>query len=181
MQAARDHENAQGESSGTGRELTLRALRIEDIPQMVQLAVEGLPQLPNYRMITPVPERIEYLLRNNIQNAASTQIWVMCDAHTVIQGGGGGWCVPNLLSYDMVADDIFMWIRPEYRTFKSSALLIRTYLDWAKARGAKLIRASHTGGSWPKGSKEEKMFSLLLQKFGFKEGGTIFHYSADVD
>jgi hypothetical protein len=60
-----------------------------------------------------------------------------------------------------------MWIEPEYRTYRSASMLVGVYVDWAKARGAKLIRASHTGGSFPKDTKEGKLYDAFLKATRF--------------
>lgn len=160
------------------KELTLREYQMRDVPRIVEIICNAMPQLPNYKMITPEPKRIQYVLENNIANGSAFACWVMCDSHDRVQGGGGGWCVMNLMSYDMVADDIFMWIEPEYRSLPAVFRLVHTYVDWAKARGAKLIRASHTGGSFKKGSKDAELYDKLLKRLGFDEVGSVYHYSA---
>ena len=135
----------------------------------------AIPQLPNYKMVTPNRERIRYVLTHHIDNGTAFGGWVLCDSYDVPQGIGAGWCVANILSLDLTADDIFMWVEPEYRTYRNVAKLVHTYLEWAKARGAKLIRASHTGGSFPKGSKEARLYHALLTRFGFNEVGSVYH------
>ena len=157
--------------------LELRMYQSRDIERMVDMIEKAIPHLPNYRMITPNRERIKYVLTHNVQNANAFAAWVLCDSNDEVHGGGGAWCVASLMSLDMVADDIFMWVEPEYRSYKNAAMLVNVYVDWAKARGAKLIRASHSGGSFPKDSKEGKLYDMLLRKLGFKEVGSIYHYS----
>jgi GNAT superfamily N-acetyltransferase len=160
---------------GMTKDLILREYQTRDIPRVIDLIVNAIPQLPNYKMIKPDKGRIEYVLVHNIDNASSFAGWVLCDSHDIPQGMGGGWCVRNLMSLDYVADDIFMWVEPEYRNLNNVRLLITTYVEWAKARGAKLIRASHTGGSFPKGSKEAKLYDAMLRRFGFTEVGSVYH------
>lgn len=160
------------------RELILRPYQARDIPRIVEIIMNAIPQLPNYQQITPDPKRIRFVLENNISNGAAFACWVMCDSHDVPQGGGGGWCVMNLMSTDLVADDIFMWIEPDYRSLPAVIRLVTTYVEWAKARGAKLIRASHTGGSFKKGSREQELYHKLLSRLGFDEVGSVYHYSA---
>jgi GNAT superfamily N-acetyltransferase len=148
---------------------------------MIDILMEWIPRLPNYAMIVPDRKRIEYVLKNNIDNAAAFACWVLCDSHDVVQGGGAGFTIMSLLSQDHVSDDVFMFVLPEFRNLKNSNMLLEAYKDWAKARGAKLIRASHTGGSFPEGSKEQKMFDQLLKRHGFLPVGTIYHLNIDGD
>jgi GNAT superfamily N-acetyltransferase len=161
----------------TDKELTLRLYQARDIPCLIDMIMNAVPQLPNYAILTPDRVRIKYLLDHNIQNAYSFCGWVVCDSHDVPRGCGAAWCVMSLVSQDIIADDAFLWIEPEYRTYRSAAMLFNAYLEWAKARKAKLIRASHTGGSFPKDTKEGKLFDALLRRMGFKEVGSVYHYT----
>jgi len=157
------------------KSLVIRTYQAKDLPRMLDIIMEYVPQLPNYARMKMDRERIEYVLRHNIDNAAAFCCWVLCDTHDVVQGGGAAWCVMSLLSKDMIADDVFMFVLPEYRTLRNANQLLVAYIEWAHARGAKLIRASHTGGSFPPGSKEYELFDALLRRQGFKSVGTIYH------
>lgn len=186
-EAARDKEEVQREKAVVQtvekptRELTLRLYQARDIPRMIEILMYAIPQLPNYHMIEPNADRIRYLLTHNISNASSFACWVLCDSHDKVQGGGAEWCTMSLVSNDMIADDAFMWIEPEFRSYRSAAMLIHAEVEWAKARGAKLIRASHTGGSFPKDTKEGKLYDALLRRMGFTEVGSVYHYSPKGD
>jgi hypothetical protein len=81
----------------------------------------------------------------------------------------------SLVSTDLIADDIFLFVEPEFRTLHNANKLIQVYKEWALARGAKLIRASYSGGSFPPGTKEYEAFNMLLTRQGFKPVGTIYH------
>ena len=159
------------------KDLTLRTYEKKDITHVIELICLAIPQLPNYKMITPDAGRIRYVLEHHIDNAAAFAGWVLCDSHDMVHGFGGGWCVGNLMSYDLVADDIFMWIEPEYRNHRNVSKLIHTFVAWAKGKGAKLIRASHSAGSFPKNSKEALLYHAMLERLGFEEVGSIYHWS----
>jgi GNAT superfamily N-acetyltransferase len=158
------------------KDLNLRLYEKRDIPRVVDLVMLAIPQLPNYSMITPVPERIQYVLEHQIGNGLAFGGWVLCDSHDVVQGFGGAWCVQSLMSYDYVADDVFFWIAPEYRTYRNADKLYKVMVDWARSKGAKLIRASHTGGSFPPDSREGKLYDALLKRQGFRNIGNIYHW-----
>ena len=157
------------------KDLTLRQYEPRDISRVLDLIMLALPLLPNYSMITPDRDRIGYVLRTGIDNGEAFAGWVLCDTHSIVHGFVGGWCVRSLMSMDLIADDIFLWVEPEFRSYRNTAKLIQVYKDWAVAKGAKLIRASHTGGSFPKGSQEERLFDALLIRHGFKNVGSIYH------
>jgi GNAT superfamily N-acetyltransferase len=160
------------------RELTLRTYQTRDIPRCLDILMAAIPQLPNYAMITPDRDRIQYVLVHNVDNANAFCGWVLCDSHDVPQGCGAGWCVMSLMSQDLVADDVFMWVEPEYRSLRNANLLFAAYQEWALGRGAKLIRATHTGGSFRKGTKEAQLWDALLRRAKFVEVGSVYHYSA---
>jgi GNAT superfamily N-acetyltransferase len=159
------------------RELVLRTYVAEDIPRVIDILMNAIPQVPNYAMITPDPERIRYVLTYNIDNAEAFAGWVLCDTHNTIQGIGAAYCVRSIIAMDFVADDVFMWVEPEYRSYGNVRKLVYAYRDWATEKGAKLIRASHSGGSFPKGSREAELYHTLLTRLGFKEVGSIYHLS----
>ena len=165
------------EEEAVNKALTIRTYKAKDVPIALDMLMNALPQLPNYAMITADRARIEYVLRNNIDNAVSFAGWVVCDTQDIPRGCGAGWCVKSLMSNDLVADDVFLWVEPEYRTLRNANLLIQTYVEWAKARGAKLIRASHTGGSFQPGTKDYELYNALLERQGFKPVGTVYHLS----
>ena len=161
----------------TSKDLAIRRYQDKDIPRVLDLIMVALPQLPNYAMITPDRDRINYVLRFNIDNAEAFAGWVVCDTHETVQGFAGAWCVRSLMSRDYVADDIFLWVEPEYRTYENARKLILAYKKWALGKGAKLIRASHTGGSFVKGSREAELYHTLLVRQGFVEVGSVYHLS----
>jgi len=181
--AAKTQEKSDDTRKTTKLERTvyLRPYAARDIDRMVDIIAGVIPQLPNYAMITPDKGRIRYVLEHNIDNAAAFACWVVCDTHDIPQGGGAGWCVMSIMSKDLMADDIFMWVEPEYRSYMAVSLLVTAYADWAKARGAKIIRASHTGGSFKKGSREQELYDKLLTRLGFREVGSVYHYYAEGD
>jgi GNAT superfamily N-acetyltransferase len=158
-------------------QLELRTYEPKDIPRITELVMTAIPQLPNYAMVTPDRDRIQYVLEHNIDNGQAFGGWVVCDKQDIVQGFIGAWCVHSLLSFDLVADDIFLWIESEYRDYQNARKLVNAYTVWAREKGAKLIRATHTGGSWPKGSREYELFDTLLNRFGFSEVGSVYHLS----
>ena len=159
------------------KELTIRRYAREDIPRISELIIKSVPQMPNYAMITPDADRINYVLTGGVDNAEAFAGWVLCDTHNTIQAIGAAYCVRSIISMDFVADDLFMWVEPEYRNYANVAKFLHAYTNWARAHGAKLIRASHTGGSFPKGSREAELYHALLRRFKFEEVGSVYHLS----
>jgi hypothetical protein len=167
------------ETKPHSKELTLRLYQPRDITRMVDILLQYIPTLPNYSMITPDRDRITYVLQHNVQNANAFCCWVLCDSHDVVQGGGAGFTIMSLLSKDFISDDVFMFVMPEFRTLRNVNMLIEAYKDWAISHGATLIRASHTGGSFREGSKEQKLYDELLRRQGFHPVGTVYHLNIE--
>lgn len=128
-------------------DVVVRPYHLGDLDAMVKGIVEEVPKLPNYQNIEVDPARVAYLLRHNHGNSGYFQAWVLEDTvEKKIVGGGAGYCVQGFLSFDLVANDAFLYVYPEYRTLRHCLWLMTAYKNWALARGAKLIMASQTGG-----------------------------------
>jgi GNAT superfamily N-acetyltransferase len=151
---------------------TVRRYKLKDIDAIWELVRTSLPLLPNYVGTVPDEKRVRFLLENN-QNNGTFLCLVLCDAQDKPVGGIGGYCTASMWSFDQVATDTYLYIKPEYRTLRNAMLLIRGYVQWAKARGAKLITGSHTAGF-----RAEEM-SVLLKKMHFKPVGMLYHYWDD--
>ena len=151
----------------------VREYSLIDIPAMVKGAGEHIVELPNYSRMTFSPERLTYLLTNNLKGS-QFQAWVV-EAEEGIVGGGAAYCVPGMITWDMIASDVFLYVRKEYRSLKVFSQLINSYKEWALARKAKVIVASQTGGFFPEGSKELELYNAMLMRAGFKCVGTVYH------
>lgn len=159
------------------KDLDLRKYERRDIPRGVEMICNAVPQMPNYNMLIPDAAKIaNWLNQGYILNGEAFVGWVLCDSHDTPQGFGAAWCVQSIVSYDLIGDDVFFWIEPEYRTYRNASKLYKILVDWCKARGAKLIRASHTGGVFPPDSREGKLYDAMLQRQGFHMVGNVYHY-----
>ena len=147
-------------------ELTIRPYTLNDVPAMVALFEEALPHLPNYHNITVDPERMRNVLRSNVKNATFMAVLLVTDKGEVV-GGMAAQCTPLFFSLDTMASDTFLYIRESYRSLRDARRLLMAFVLWAKARRAKLIRASHTSGY---------DIAPLLTRLGFKEVGKIYHW-----
>jgi len=133
---------------------------------MVALFEEAMPSLVNYRDIEVDPERMAFVLRSNVKNATFFALLLVTPEGEVV-GGIAGQCTPLFFSLDTIASDTFLYIQPKHRSFKESRRLLMGFVLWAKARKAKIIRASHTSGH---------DIAPLLTRIGFKEVGKIYQW-----
>ncbi len=156
------------------KECIIRPYGLEDIPAIVDSVMVEVPNLPNYKNITMSRERITYVLTHNLGNASNFQCWILIDKETgQLAGGSAGYCVPSILSLDLQAQDVFLFVYPAYRTLRHCLMLLVAYKEWAKARGAKLITATHTGGH------RAEAFSEVMRRQGYFEAGRIWHLRLD--
>lgn len=153
----------------------VRAYTLKDVPGIVDGVYEHLHELPNYKNVTVSKERVAYLLNNNINNNGYFACWVVVNEQDEVVGGGGGFCTPGMMTWDLIANDIFLYVVPEYRSLHTVNKLINNYKVWATARDAKLIIASHTGGVFPEGSREAMLYDAILKRHGFDPVGTVYH------
>ena len=152
----------------------MRPYELDDIPFMINGICRYVPELPHYKDITIAPSRIEYLLKNNFTNDSMMKAWVLIDPETnQLVGGVGGYCVPGMLTWDLVAQDIFLFVLPEWRSWRNLLMLMTAYKNWAMARGAKLIMASYTGGY-----RNETMAKIMVRQ-GYIEAGTLWMMRLD--
>jgi len=152
------------------RHTHIRRYTASDIPVIVKAVCDELPKLPHYEGITPKPDRVEFLLRNALNDESAFHVTVLCESHTnKVVGGCAAYCVTCLFSDDKVTNDLFLFIWPEWRNLLNAMKLIDSYKDWAKRRGAKIIGTTHTAGY-----RSDAMDMLILRS-GFECIGKLYH------
>jgi hypothetical protein len=146
-----------------------------DIPKIVETVVREVPNLPHYRGIKVDPARVQFLLENSVGKETDFMARVLCDSHGEVVGGIAAYCVTQLLSWDKVTGDVFLYIEPgEHRSIINALKLIREYAYWGKAQGASIIQATHTAGY------RGDAMNWLLSRAGFEKVGTLFHYRGEL-
>lgn len=155
-------------------ETAMRPYHPSDTDFLVAGICKYVPELPHYKDVTIAPERIKYLLQHNFGGGSNFAAWVLVDPETnQLVGGVAGYCVPGMLTWDLVAQDVFLFVLPEYRSLRNLLKLMTVYKDWAKARGAKLIMASYMGGH-----RSESMAKVMVRQ-GYMEAGTLWMMRLD--
>lgn len=152
---------------------TIRRYEAKDIPHIIRLAQQYIPELPNYKGITVHEDRVKFLLDQNMNNDGSIMLQVLVDANDLPVGCIAAYCVTLLFSWEKVTNDIFLFIEPEWRALKYAKALVETYIEWAKARNVSMICASQASGYR---SDELERF---IKSFGFVEVGKLFHLHRD--
>lgn len=149
------------------REVTFRTLELGDIPAVVELIAQEVPALHAYQGLSVSKKRIEYVLENNLTNASFMCVLAIGGGKVV--GGVAAMVTMLAFSIDAVAQDLFFFVKPEWRSLYTANQLIDRYVTWARARRAVLITASHTAGV-----ESERMEKLLTRR-GFEVVGQNYH------
>ncbi len=147
---------------------TVRRYAERDIEFITNTVMEEVPKLPNYQGIKVDRARIKFLLQNSLTDESGFMAHLLVDKNDKPIGGVSAYCVTQLLSWDKVTCDIFLFVKDEYRTLPNAIKLIRTYKEWAIRRDAKIIMASQIGGH------RSDAFDALLLKEEFEPIGTLY-------
>ncbi len=130
-----------------------------------------VPKLPHYVGQPVVRERVEQVMRDGLKRPDQFMARMLHNKHGDIVGGVCGYCVTQLLSWNKMTGDIFLYIDPLYRSLPNVLKLMMAYRDWAIAQDAKIIIATQTGGY------DAERIGKLLERFGgYKPIGTIYYY-----
>lgn len=152
---------------------TMRQYNMSDVNALVGLLVKYLPELPNYRTVAVDPSRVRFVLEHNLNNESTVMCRVLCDSHDNIVGGMVAYCNTAFFSWEKVAQDIFLFVVPEFRSLKNAQKLIRMYVEWAKLRKPVLITATVLSGYEP------EAMDMLMRREKFQKMGMIYHYVGD--
>ena len=149
---------------------TVRPYKEADISFIVGRVMVEVPKLPHYVGIKVERKRVEQVMHDGLNNPTQFMARMLWNDHKIV-GGVCGYCVTQLLSYDKMTGDIFLYIDPEYRSLTNVLKLMDAYKTWAIAQGATIIMATQTGGL-----KGEKLGRLLERFGGYKQIGGIYYY-----
>lgn len=159
-------------NTGSNRQqLVVRKFEERDIPGLCGRVMVEVPKLPHYAGITVNAQRLEQVLRAGLISEDQFMCRVLSKPDGTLVGGVCGYCVTQLLSYDKMTGDIFLFIDPEWRSLPNVLKLMFAYRDWAIDRGATIISATQTGGY-----KQDQLGKLLQRYGGYEPIGTIYYY-----
>lgn len=151
----------------------MRPYQLKDIPQITAAVKKYLPELPHYKNVLVAEDRLDYLLRMNFGKDGYFACWVHENETGKIVGGLAAYCTQGMVTWDLIANDVFLFVFPEYRTLKRANDLVNAYKDWAIARGAVLITGSVQSGYEP------EKFDAFMKKLDFVPVGTLYQLRMD--
>lgn len=146
--------------------LVLRRYRVEDIPNMVDQTEMFCKTHPFYKRVPFKREKLTWLLNNNLTNMLFC-CFVVFDVDEII-GGMAAMLTGYGMSDKLFSEDIFFFIKPEYRNGRALDMLLEAYIEWAKDRKVFDVRASYTGG------KNDEAMDRIMKKHGLERFGTLY-------
>lgn len=149
----------------------LRMYTVDEIPFIRGRVMVEVPKLPHYVGIRVDRDRIDRVLLDGMTRPDQFFASMLVNEDDKIVGGVCGYCVTQMLSWDKITGDVFLYIDPPYRSLPNVIKLMLAYRDWAIAQGATVIAATQTGGF-----KHDQLGKLLERFGGYKPIGTIYYY-----
>jgi hypothetical protein len=162
---------SQTEATPKRATLKVRKYTEKDIPIIRGKVMVEVPKLPHYSGIKVDARRIDQLMYDGLKHEDRFMARVLVTPDDTIVGGVCGYCVTQLLSFDKMTGDIFLYIDPEWRNLPNVLKLMLAYRDWGIAQGATIISATQTGGY------KQDVLGKLLERFGdYEPIGTIYYF-----
>lgn len=143
----------------------IRELRVEDIPAVIRLArmmhTEGA-----FAFLDFSTEKMARLFFHCVES--DDHLCLVAEKDGELVGGYMAYITPYYFGNDLLAQELALFIAPEYRGGSLAVKMTKRYMKWASDRGVKEIMA---GASM--GIKSDKVRSLY-ERLGFETIGFIF-------
>lgn len=146
--------------------LVLRRYTQRDISSMVEQTEVFCKTHPFYRRVPFKREKLTWLLENNLTNMLFC-CFIITDIDEVV-AGMAAMLTGYAMSEEQFAEDIFFFVRPEYRNGRALDMLLDGYIRWAHDRKVFDVRASYTGG------KSDVAMDKIMSKHGLDRFGTLY-------
>lgn len=141
----------------------LRLATEADLPELVQMGV-GMFEGSSFAALSYAPEKAGEFMSRGIKEAF---LAVADDGQGgQIQGAIYGDVIVPWYTTDCMGIEQFLYVRPEYRGGRAALMLIRAWVRWCVASGAKQIRPA-TAAKSPEADR-------LYRALGFEPVGTLF-------
>jgi GNAT superfamily N-acetyltransferase len=141
----------------------MRLATSDDIPAIIELG-RTMHIESTFAPMDYDPERMKATLTELI--AQSQYVVVATDDVGQVIGGLVGMCTQSWFGSDMVANDLALFVHPDWRKSLAAEQLVLMFVHWAKLAGAKQIRPGVTSGDM----RAEKLY----ERMGFSRCGASF-------
>lgn len=143
----------------------IRDATFDDLPQLVELGRVMHAESPRFARLTFSAGRLHLTLAALIE--AGQFLRVGTDEAGAVVGGMAGMVTQHWASDDLVANELALFVAPEYRGGLLAVRLLTRYLQWAAERGAVIIQAGVTTGV------DTETTARLYERMGLKRCGVI--------
>ena len=143
--------------------LELRRVTYQDLAELVDLLARVLPTIKTYENIPVSPDRIRTLIQANLDNP--DMFGQLLDDGQRIVGIGLGFLTKYGFSTETHAQDMILYIDPEYRSIRVVKRMVDAFCTWAEGKGVRQIFISNTAGIDP------AIHARLMARFGFEDVG----------
>lgn len=145
--------------------MTIRAATLEDIPAIVELGRRMHAESPRFSKLQYAPDKVEATFTIALTDHRYFTL-VKVEEDGEIIGGFAGFMAPHWCSYDEVAQDLAVFVRPDRRGGMLAARMVKAFVYWADSRGAKLIALGISTGVMVE--ETARLYkSLGLKQFGY--------------
>jgi hypothetical protein len=133
--------------------------------------MEFCAQHPHYSKIPFSREKLRHILSYNLSNAKMfcEIVWKGAAGAATSEriAGMAGMTTGYAMSDNIFSQDIFHFVKPEYRGSMAFPMLIGAYIQWSQSVGALNATLSYTG-------EKEEALTRVLKKWGFDHFGTLY-------
>ncbi len=162
MHTDQESTNSQARLAST-KTVAMRLATPADIPAIIELG-RTMHNESTFAGMNYDPARVKATLTELIDR--SQYVVVAIDESSQVIGGLVGMCTQSWFGNDMVANDLALFVHPDWRKSIAAEQLVLMFVHWAKLAGAKQIRPGVTTGD----DRAEKLY----QRMGFTRCGASF-------
>lgn len=146
--------------------MAVRPATVWDILPAVDMGLAYIEEAGAYSGLNFNQELAAGMMVNSIQDP-NYLFLISTDRQSKVTGMLWAACAPLLpWSDDLIANDLIVYVRPEYRGTRHGLDLIKQYQDWAFSLGAKEVRLSVASGI------HEEKTGRLYNKLGYEHLGS---------
>jgi GNAT superfamily N-acetyltransferase len=124
--------------------MMIREARYDDIDALLALAKEMHAESPRYSLLRFSADKVAGVFRRLIDSPDG--LLMVAENSGEIVGGMAAMVTPHWFSDDLVSSDIGLFMLPRHRGGMTAVRLMRSYIEWAKFKGALQIQAGISTG-----------------------------------
>lgn len=142
--------------------LKIRQGDVDDIVQLVQLGEEMHAEAPSFNQMDYDPKK---LMQLGLMLSEQGGMFLAEKEDNEVIGMFLGVIVPHFFGSDLMANDLCLFVKKEYRGGTAAPRLIKAFEKWAFANGAKVLRYGVSTGV------EAERTLKLYEKLGYTQTG----------